>query len=269
MTKKILAFITLLPLFSCDMFDYHQLDGRSHLKNDSDENGRNIFYAGLRSSMNYEHVRFVFTGDTHRNDNETEAFVKHINQRNDIQFVLHAGDVTDFGYPKEYKWTNNILKKLEVPHIVLIGNHDIPGYGELVYEDFYGKLNFSFTMGDYKFIAINTNRMEYKHPKNIPDFDFLDKEIEDQKRYKGIIIVMHAPPCSDQLNDLMSVKQLRDRLRTIENLYVCLHGHTHRYKESYPIGNNIKFIGCDNIAKRTYLVFDITPEGYSYEVVEF
>ena len=45
-------------------------------------------------------IRFVLMGDTHRFYDETKDFVKHINERNDIDFVIHDGDLSDFGMKK-------------------------------------------------------------------------------------------------------------------------------------------------------------------------
>ena len=42
-----------------------------------------------------------FIGDTQRTYDETEAFVRHANGRDDIDFVIHGGNYTEFGMTKE------------------------------------------------------------------------------------------------------------------------------------------------------------------------
>lgn len=263
-----LPLLSFLIFLSCDLIDYHPLDGNVNLKKDGGENPRNEMFVDWRCSYK-DSIRFVFVGDTHRNDKETEAFVNHVNQREDIDFVLHAGDMTDFGYKKEFEWSYKLLKSLKIPHFVLIGNHDIPAYGDLVYESVYGPLNFSFIAGKYKFIAVNTNKMEYDKPMDIPDFNFLEKETADCEQYIGTIVVMHAPPGCDQFEEEELIERFSGKLTAIPNLYVCLHGHTHKHHDTELLNDGIRYIGCDNIEKRTYLIFEMTPKGFTYEVVNF
>ena len=52
---------------------------------------------------------------------ETEDFVKEINKRNDIDFVIHGGDMSDFGLTKEFLWQRDIMNGLNVPYVALIG----------------------------------------------------------------------------------------------------------------------------------------------------
>ena len=72
-------------------------------------------------------IRFVTMGDSQRWYDETKDFVKAINQRNDIDFVIHGGDMSDFGLTKEFLWQRDIMNGLHVPYVALIGNHDCLG----------------------------------------------------------------------------------------------------------------------------------------------
>ena len=42
-------------------------------------------------------LRFVLMGDSQRWYDETEDFVKALNKRDDVDFVIHGGDISDFG----------------------------------------------------------------------------------------------------------------------------------------------------------------------------
>ena len=145
MIKKY-ALVLFVLLTSCDLIDYHPYDGRITYKEDKDINEMNIFKI-RNACQDKDTIRFIFTGDTQRWLDETNDFVKHVNQRDSIDFVIHGGDLTDFGIKKEYIWQHSILSKLKIPYVALIGNHDIIGNGELVYEDMYGPKNFSFSVG--------------------------------------------------------------------------------------------------------------------------
>jgi len=80
---------------------------------------------------------------------------------------------------------------------------------------------------------------------------------------------MHAPPGGEQFDDEEAVQKFSDVLLKIPNLYFCLYGHTHNHVVSELLNDGIMYIGCDNIAKRSYLIIDLSPKGYSYEVVRF
>lgn len=253
---------------SCNLFDYHSLDGKVNINTVGKANADNISVIES-NTYNKSNVRFAFVTDTHRDDDETALFVKQMNERGDIDFILHGGDATDFGYKREFEWTYRNLGKLTVPRVVLLGNHDILAYGNLIYESVYGSANFAFVVGAYKFIALNTNRLEYENPENIPDFNFMNRQIADYNKYKGIIVVMHAPPNGEQFYGEEIVRKFSDTLLHVPNLYFCLHGHTHHHSVSELLNDGVTYIGCDNIAKRSYLIIDLSPDGYSYEIVRF
>ena len=81
-----------------------------------------------------------------------------------IDFVIHGGDMSDFGVTKEFLWQRDIMNGLKVPYVALIGNHDCLGTGEETYKTVFGPTNFSFIAGNVKFVCLNTNALEYDYP---------------------------------------------------------------------------------------------------------
>jgi 3',5'-cyclic AMP phosphodiesterase CpdA len=61
----------------------------------------------------------VFTGDTQGWFDDTKDMVKSINNHHTIDFVVHGGDITDFGITKEFEWQRDILNGLQVPYVVI------------------------------------------------------------------------------------------------------------------------------------------------------
>ncbi len=274
MIKKY-ALLLLITLTSCDLIDYHPYDGRISDKKDKDINATNI--ARIENAcMNKDTIRFVFTGDTQRWYDETDDFVKHVNQQDSIDFVIHGGDLTDFGIKKEYLLQHSILSKLNVPYIALIGNHDIIGKGDLVYEDLYGDENFSFRAGgspsnggNIRFICLNTNALEYDYSTPVPNFTFIKEQLkETTEEDKRTVFVMHVPPGSDQFNNNVS-DIFQEKIREFPSPLFCLHAHEHSFKARDLFNDGIIYYGCDNIGKRTYLIYTITPDGYSYEIIKY
>lgn len=267
---RILFNISLLCLFfnSCDLIDYHPYDGKLSSDTETDINKKNI--AKIEEiCRNKDTIRFAMISDTQRAYDETEDFMKHFNSReNNVDFVLHGGDIADFGMKKEFEWAHRILSKLKVPYVSIIGNHDIIGNGDHVFRKMYGEENFSFIAGDTKFICLNTNAIEYDYSHPVPDFSFINAQIADTTASKRTIVAMHAPPGNEQFNN--NVKDYFHALiKRAPSLLFCLHGHEHSFKVQNLFNDGVLYYGCTTIGKRGYYLFTLTPDGYSYEEVEF
>ena len=101
-----LIILACMVLASCDVFEYHPYDIR---KTTGSYNLNNSNITRIeQSDDDQDTIRFAFMGDTHRFYDETAAFVREVNQHDDIDFVIHGGDITDFGMSKEYLWINGI-----------------------------------------------------------------------------------------------------------------------------------------------------------------
>ena len=163
----------------------------------------------------------------------------------------------------------NILSKLDIPYVGLIGNHDVIGNGDQVFNKLFGEENFSFIVRDVKFVCLNTNAIEYDYSHPVPDFGFLKEELQDSTRhYSRTIVAMHARPGSEQFdNNVKDVFQLY--IREFPSLLFCLNAHNHQLQVEDLFDDGIIYYGCSNIAKRNYLLFTLTPDGYTYEIINF
>lgn len=129
--RKLICLIPFLMLLAgCDLFEAHPYDGK--VTGETGINQKNIQLIE-KSCADKESIRFALVGDTQRWYDETEDFVDAINQRDDIDFVIHGGDVADFGLTDEFMWQRDILNRLKVPYVVIIGNHDCLATGEGVF----------------------------------------------------------------------------------------------------------------------------------------
>ena len=91
--------ISACILCSCDLIDYHPYDVR--ISGDTDVNATNI--AEIEAlCQNKDTIRFITMGDSQRWYDETEDFVNLVNSRTDIDFVIHGGDISDFGVTSEF-----------------------------------------------------------------------------------------------------------------------------------------------------------------------
>lgn len=268
MKKRHLFFsiILLLSISGCDWFEYHPYDGR--LYGETGINAKNIARIEEKCK-DKETIRFAFIGDTQRWYDETEKFVKALNKRTDIDFVIHGGDLSDFGLTREFLWMRDILKKLTVPYVALLGNHDCLANGEEVFETLFGEYNFSFLAGNTKFVCLNTNAIEFDYSIPVPDFEFIENQLaEERPGHERTIVAMHAPPFNEQFNNNVA-RVFQRYVKEFPDLQFCINAHEHRLSVEELFNDSVIYYGCPNIEKRQYLLFTLTPDNYTYEVIDF
>ncbi len=240
-------------------------------------------------------LKFAFITDTQGAWDETEQALKLIKQRGDIRFIIHGGDLTDFGLPKEYIWTRDMLEKCGIPYFAVIGNHDCLGNGEETFNYIFGPQNFSLNVANTHIVGLNTVALEYDYSKPVPDFNFIEN---DRKRVDQIndanpdslthtIVVMHSRPFDEQFNNnvanpfndyIAKYPGMAADSKTLDESDVahplctkgiCINGHNHSNNIADLYDNGILYYQCPNMSKRCFFVFTITQEGFEYEVVEF
>lgn len=269
---KICTFCLHLSMLLCSCYilascvEYHPYDTR--VKGEKDINTKNIKKieeqcAGKRS------IKFAVISDTQRWYDETLMAVDNINSRDDIDFVLHTGDLSDFGMRNEFEWQRDILNKLKVPYVCIIGNHDCLASGDLNFKKIFGEFNFAFTAGNIRFVCLNTNALEFGHDVPVPDFDFIEKQIINYpKEAEKTVIAMHAAPFSDQFNS-NAAKVFQYGVNKFPGLQFCVNGHDHQFSAEDKFNDGTVYFECANIQKMGYLLFCINEEGYTHEIVNF
>ena len=264
--KKYLLLAATVLLASCsDLFDTHPYD--VDIKGETGINAKQM--AIIESKFaNKDTLRVAFISDTHLWLSDAKDQVADVNKRN-VDFVIHLGDLTDTATDKEYEWSRDILLNLNAPFVALIGNHDFLGTGDQTYEKMYGKMNFSFIAGRVKFLCINTNATEYDYLAAIPNFDYMEEEMaKDSTKFDRTIIVMHAPPYSDQFNNNVC-KAFRRYLDFFPGLMCCIYGHNHNDTVTEFYDDGLIFYGIDCAKHRNYRLFTITPDGYEVEQIRY
>lgn len=256
----------LIVLQSCDMFEAHPYDAYVRGEKNLNEKCIRQITSNLKDRKNF---KFAFISDTQRWYDETEDVVSHINQRNDIDFVIHGGDLTDFGATHEFILQRDILLKLDVPWVTLLGNHDCLGTGEDVYEVIWGNPNFYFQAGNVLFICLNTNCMEYDYSEPVPDLSFLENLMRNiPEGIEKTVVVMHVPPFDLEFNNnVANVFQLY--LKEFPNLQFCMNGHAHHYKINEFFNDGIFYYQTPCAKQRGYILFTITEDGYEHELIEY
>ncbi|MGN0205880.1 MAG: metallophosphoesterase family protein [Muribaculaceae bacterium] len=267
MIKKFLLPILLaVTLTGCDMIEYHTYD--IDIQGTKDINRRNIERIET-ALIGAEEFSFAVVSDTQRWYDETNAAVDAINAIERVDFVIHCGDISDFGAKFEFEQQRDILDRLVVPYVCVLGNHDCLATGQRVFEEIFGAENYAFTAGNVCFVCLNTNALEYDYSHMVPDFGFIENEIKTfPENAHKTIVAMHSPPRCDQFNN--NVLGLFDyAITSFPGIQFCINGHLHSFNVADFFDNGVLYYQCPCAGKRQFLIFDIKSTGYEYELVEY
>lgn len=261
-----LLLAACLMLTGCDMIEYHPYD--LDINGERDINEKNIALIEEAGEGKTEFA-FAVISDTQRWYDETEDAVEAINARTDVDFVVHTGDLSDFGMKLEFEKQRDILNRLNVPYVCLLGNHDCLATGKDVFNIIFGEEDFAFTYGDTRFICLNTNALEFDYTSAVPDFTFLSNEFDSlSPEVKKTVVAMHAAPYSEQFNNNVA-PVFEHFINRFPDLQFCIHGHGHNITVNDFFDDGTLYYQCPCAKKRAYLYFTINENDYTYEVVYY
>lgn len=252
--------------FSCEgifQFNPNQITLKESEKN---LNAKNVEQIHQRTPG--DTLRFIFMGDTQRWYDESSDFIKSANAQPGVDFVVHAGDISDFGLSTEFKWINKIMQKLEVPYVTVVGNHDLVANGPIVYEQMYGPMDYAFEFGNNKFIFINTNSREYQFNGLVPNLPWLQSELRDNPDNKNAIIMAHAPPFDSDFDPKLQAK-FTDMLAQDPNVRFTLYGHQHTFKDGEYYNDGVHYYVTTSMGERGYLLVTSWNDGYKVERITY
>ena len=263
----ILTALLAMTCTACsDAFDVHP-----YAVDFEGETDVNLHHAELitRTCAQRDTLRVVVTGDTQGWYDEMTDMVASINSRGNVDFVVHGGDVTNYGATREFVRQRDILDRLNMPYVVVIGNHDCLGTGLETYRKMFGPTNFAFVAARVKFICLNTNALEYDFTDPIPDFDFLEQELQKGTAlYDRTVVCMHAPPMCEQFNNQV-LHTFHRYLSLFPNVLFCTAGHLHKNDDFTPSDDGIRYFVSDSANHRNYILFTITPNGFEHEIIHY
>lgn len=268
-TFNILFLTSMLFLASCgEMFDYSSyvidFEGENkgvNLTNIEKLSGRKI----------KDTIKIAFTGDTHRFFDEFNEFVHSVNKLNEynpIDFVVHVGDIADFGLPQQYLWGNSYLLNLDCPYLVVLGNHDMVGNGGLAYSEMFGEYNFSFIYADVKFIFINTNSMEFKFNGQVPDVSWLDLQLQPDDNFSNSVVIFHVPPMSTDFDTTLE-EDFHLVMAKYDNVMFTVHGHGHHHEIYKPYSDSTTYVNVYSAEHKKFNVITISDDNFKVETYEF
>jgi outer membrane protein assembly factor BamB/predicted phosphodiesterase len=207
--------------------------------------------------------QFAFIADTHiggaTGQSDLELTAADINALPEIDFVILAGDVTEFGSDEELALAKKILDRLEKPWHVIPGNHDSK-WSESGCNSFariFREECFSFTKNGFRFIGTASGPNMRMAPGLIPREHLLFLESALKTAGNLPIIFINHYPLNDELANYGNVIDL---LKT-RNIQASLLGHGHA-------NNRWDFEGIPGVMGRSNLRSEKGPGGYTIVTVD-
>lgn len=267
LTGSFVWILCLLVIFftACNSFEYspNQVFDRDSPR---ELNKKNL--QRLAESAKDDTIRFVLTGDSQREYTNSEKLVKTVNSIPGVDFVLLAGDISDFGLLQEMEWINEIFSKLKMPYIGVIGNHDLVANGEKVFRRMFGDLNFSFVYNGVKFVCHNTNSREAAFNGTVPDLPWLSEQFRAEEGVTAYIAVAHVPPNNGDFDESLS-DQYVSIINNSPNTLAALFAHTHSKHLFYPGEGKIPYVVTNAIENKEFVLIEIVNGEFSFKNISY
>ncbi|WP_430809701.1 MULTISPECIES: metallophosphoesterase family protein [unclassified Carboxylicivirga] len=258
--KVLIISFSLLLLLSCkDIIEYSPYENIVESK----YKRQNIsHYNRLLPSADHEFepFRVALIADSHTYYDEFLKQVDYINSRDDFDFVIHLGDITLSANGGEFNWYSDIMNRIEVPVITIIGNHDCLGNGYDIYNEMFGASNFFFNYRDVKFVFFDNIVWEKKVTD--PDFEWFNGALSNGEAYQHVIPFSHLPPWSEQFS--LGNEYLFNELLKNNAIELSVHGHDHSYKLSQPYGD-IHYLTVPAPIRDELIILDIQADTVRVE----
>jgi Icc protein len=253
--RRVMPMLALLSLAGCNLIEFSPNDHRvpEEFTNLTEKNLAKLKARPLPAG---DTLRFVFTGDSQQFYDEAEALVNSVNQLPDISFLVVAGDISDFGLAREMKWVDEKMRRLNVPYVTVIGNHDLVGNGRPTYEHIFGAFNYSFVYGDTKFTMVDTNGREYNFDGTAPNMGWLRPQLNNLDGARRQVVISHVPPTNDDFDPALRTPYV-EALREAPNLVFEMNGHNHSYSITQPYKDGVTYVNSDAFSERHYLLVTV------------
>ena len=261
------TYIVSLIILLVGCSDNHEFSPNQVSDRNSPQDLNNKNLLRLYASPQDDTITIAFAGDSQNFYDEVDAFVERVNGIPAIDLVIIAGDISDYGFLQEFEWIHKRLAALNTPFIGVIGNHDLVANGEAVYRRMFGSLDFSFVYDSVKFVIHNTNSREYLKG-NVPDLEWMGRELAPENGVRHYVGVSHVPPFSDdfapELEDAYS-----SLMASTPGFLTSLHGHIHRHTDGYPYEDGVRYITAQSFDKRNFVLLRIASGNISKTIVDY
>ncbi|MCI1273608.1 MAG: metallophosphoesterase [Clostridiaceae bacterium] len=244
-----------------------------------------IFY--LSGSASANEIKFAQVTDTHYSLNNTfktkvlTDTVDSLNKRNDIAFVIFTGDNIDTAHVDNLEGFMGVIKKLNKPYYIVIGNHDVfksnglskEKYMEIVNEyNIFSrnkKPNYIFKKNGFVFMVVDGAKEVIPGANGYyrkDTLDWLDKQLTKYKKYP-VVICQHfpvVPPRDVKSHTTYQAEKYIEIINKHNNVIAVIAGHYHMNGEKmlngvYHISSPSLLVEPNNYK----IITVVTTQGFS------
>jgi 3',5'-cyclic AMP phosphodiesterase CpdA len=186
-----------------------------------------------------EDFTFIEINDAHFSTPKCPAFFERVAARVRAhaakpELCLMVGDLADHGSEKELGAMRDVLRGLDIPFRVVIGNHDYATQTdrEAWNKLFPDRLNYHFEHRDWQFIALDTSEgLKYEKTNIQPEtFQWLDDHVRKLNHQQPTIIFTHFPLGPNTQYRPLNADALLERFQEF-NIVAVFNGHFHGFTE--------------------------------------
>lgn len=222
----------------------------------------------ISSGINQEFTPFKvgLIADSHTYYDEFEDQVDYLNSREDLDFIIHLGDITLGSYMREFNWYSEIMNRIDQPVFTIIGNHDCLGNGHEIYKEMFGTPNMQFSYKGVKFVLFDD--VIWEKQIEDPDLLWLYDALENDNNYKYVLPFAHIPPWDSQFS--IGNRYLYHEIMKDRNIQFSVHGHDHSYKLNQTFGDgNVNYLVVPSCEKYEMVVMNFQKDTILIDRVQY
>jgi len=224
----IIGILFLLGSASCNKVIQLTPFATSLEEGERDRTRKNLAYLESYQSpvtMGADSVEIAFLTDVHFDYTALRKAVDHITTHSRARLAICGGDLTDQGLLNEYRWFHDEMRRLPMPYLTVIGNHDYRADGEFIYDKMFGPRNYQLQLQGWQIIFFDDVTWE---KMGHPDFQWLENTLTDGHPV-GRLLITHLAPTCPQFSGALG-----DRFREIltthpPTLMLCGHNHSREH----------------------------------------
>lgn len=246
---KLALSSALVFLSSCGRMELSPWD---HSVSETDLTEKHLLRLGVGSDS-LKPFTVALLGDPQAVLAEFESARNLVNLRSEVSFSLIAGDITDRGMSREFKFVGDIIGGFVKPVLTVVGNHDGLNNGDKIYKRMFGPLDYSFTYNGITFVMWNNNAYEWD-----VNLQWLSDTVNGSKG--KVVVISHQPPYSMAMTP--EQEDIWEKIRRSPKMLASVHGHHHSFNYFEEMGLPVYTV--DRVEKSHYGLMKIAENGISF-----
>jgi len=217
--------------------------------------------------MKILHISDTHIGKNNHFNKESLKIALEEIEDDDIDLLIHSGDITQDGDLKYYKKAREIFDKIEIPYIIIPGNHDKRSGGLSLFKDHFGSPNGVFENQEAVVIYVDSAVPDTDIGRvGMVKYDMIKEALAENSNKSIKIVVLHhhtipIPKAGRERNVLSNAGDLLE-LFLKADVDLILSGHRH-YPNVHRIENTI-FVNAGTTSDKKTRYGDIN----SYNLIQ-